>query len=131
MTRELFVEESGPANLKAIFEDNGRVGYAYILIDGEIKGDVWLYNHGAAPTLPEWENPELAPFKNPLEFAITFSAPPSRETDIAIKWERQSDASVKALVYIRGKLLGVLRVGAKPGWAKLAKKDGPLAKVLP
>jgi hypothetical protein len=42
MTRELFVEESGPANLKAIFEDNGRVGYAYILIDGEIKGDVWL-----------------------------------------------------------------------------------------
>jgi hypothetical protein len=31
---------------------------------------------------------------------------------------------------IFGKIFGVLQDGAKPGWARLAKKNGPLARIL-
>src|SRR5437879_1011930 len=34
-----------------LIEDNGRVGYAYLFdADGQICGDVWLYNRCSAPT---------------------------------------------------------------------------------
>lgn len=130
MPHDLFVQSNGPEELQAIFEDNGRVAYAYLLVNGEIEGDVWLYNHGEAPVQSEWENPDSAPFKNPLEFAHNLENPPSNEADVKIKWEEQKDAPAQAQVYIRGELFAVLKVGEKPGRSKLAKKDGPLAKML-
>ena len=130
MPYDIFVQSDGPEKLKAIFEDNGRVAYAYLLVNGEIAGDVWLYNHEEAPVQPEWNNPDAAPFKNPLEFAYSLDNPPSNEADVKIKWEEQKDAPAQVQVYIRGQLFGVLKVGMKPGWSKLAKKDGPLAKML-
>lgn len=33
-------------------------------------------------------------------------------------------------IYVRGILMAVMKSGSKSGWAKNAKKDGPLAKML-
>jgi hypothetical protein len=126
----MLLQSSGPGELSAIFEDNGRVAYAYVLANGEIEGDVWLYNHGEAPVRPEWNDADMAPFKNPFEFAHNMQNPPDNEANVKFQWEEEKDEFAHLRVYIRGELFGVLKVGSKPGWSKLAKKDGPLAKAL-
>ncbi len=115
-----------------LVEDNGRVGYAYLLgADGRICGDVWLYNRCLAPTKPEWDDREKAPFANPTHYinhTEEFS-PPTSAGDVSIEWERQNDHCV-VRVFVRLKLIAKLEDGTKPGWAVLAGRDGPLAKIL-
>lgn len=130
MSQDIYVQSNGLGELKAIFEDNGRVAYAYLLVNGKIEGDVWLYNRGEAPKEPEWNNRDLAPYRNPAEFALSLEHPADSESDIEIEWDHQNEEHPQVKIYVRRKLLGVLKMGTKPGWSKLAKKDGPLAKVL-
>ena len=115
-----------------IIEDDGKVCYAYLLDGaGTICGDVWLYNRRAAPVEPEWHDPRNAPFANPASFVdqnVIFS-PPATIDDITIDWGEESGAST-ARVFLFQRLFAILMDGAKPGWALLAGRDGPLANVL-
>ena len=113
-------------------DDDGRVGYAYLINDrGNICGDVWLYNRCQAPHHPEWDDPSRAPFANPSDYvrsSIMFSFPNS-SADIAVDWYLHGDRCL-ARIFINRTLVAVIENGVKPGWALLAKKDGPLAKIL-
>jgi hypothetical protein len=124
-----FVSEDGEFAL--VIEDDGRVGYAYLLdAHGHIRGDVWLYNRCLAPVEPEWDDIEKAPFANPMPYVNTdpFS-PPSSASDFSVEWERHGDHCT-ASVFLRLKLIAKVADGSKPGWAVLASRDGPLARVL-
>jgi hypothetical protein len=116
-----------------IVEDDGRVGYAYLLDDNrKICGDVWLYNRCPTPEQPQWHERDNAPFANPVPFVdrdMIFLLPDSA-TDMTVEWDVESDAAT-ARIYLDRELFAKLNDGSKPGWARLAAKDGPLARVLP
>jgi len=113
-----------------VVEDDDRVGYAYLLnADDQISGDVWLYNRCAAPQQPEWPDRDKAPFANPASFVGEGLPLPSSADDMSVEWDAQASICT-ARIFIQRKLAGVVMDGAKPGWAALARKDGPLAKVL-
>jgi hypothetical protein len=123
---------SNDRNRSVVIEDNGRVAYAYLLDhDKQICSDVWLYNRRPTPIEPEWHDREGAPYANPAPFVDDreiFALPRSGD-DFSVEWKRE-DSSYLARVHIRTTLAAVLADGHKPGWSVLAKKDGPLAKVL-
>lgn len=113
----------------AVFEDDGRVAYAYLLKGGDIIADVWLYNHGEPPDEPEWEDPTRMPFANPNGFASPKPFNPITDaSDISFKWNAGNPPTVK--IFIRGEPFAKLIPGSKPGWSKLAIRDGPLALTL-
>ena len=113
--------------------DDGRVCYAYFLSpSGEIIGDVWLYNRCAAPAYPEWTDRSGAPYANPQGYVQnppSFQLPQD-ETDVVVRWRRDEQGNRVADILARDVLIGRLGAGQKPGWARAAMKDGPLAKVL-
>lgn len=117
-----------------VLEEDGKVAYAYLLREGDIIGDVWLYNVNGAPGQPEWDDPDNAPFANPREFAGEKARPDldDPEKEISCEWIRSdgSDAVTAVLVKIKGTAVGRLEPNATPGWSAFAEKDGPLAKVL-
>jgi hypothetical protein len=39
-----------------VLEDDGRVAYAYLIIEGQMVGDVWLYNVSPAPDVVDWKD---------------------------------------------------------------------------
>jgi hypothetical protein len=114
-------------------EDDGRVCYAYFLSpDGEIVGDVWLYNRCEAPIEPEWTDRTKTPYANPRGYAQnqpSFQLPQD-ENDVVIRWWRNEQGIRLADVLVRDLLIGRLGAAQKPGWARAAIRDGPLAKVL-
>ena len=122
--------ESG---FSVIFDDDGRVAYAYLLNESEtIVSDVWLYNRCAPPSEPEWKTPEKIPFANPIGFAKDSKKfiPVNDISEVRVQWGISGDGAVKASVFIRDDLFASLVEGEKPGWSILAAKNGPLAKVL-
>lgn len=124
-----FVDPS--SGYSVVFDDDGRVAYAYLLnSDGTIVADVWLYNRCETPSKPEWPHRENMPFANPEAYSKDHTAHVnvSDITDVHIEWD--TGDSVGARVMIRNQLFAVLAEGTKPGWCCMAKKDGPLAKVL-
>ncbi len=123
--------ESGYA---LVFEDDGRVAYAYLLDPlGEIASDVWLYNRGPTPAEPEWQRRELAPYANPAGYCVLHEdfRPVDDIAEVAVEWGTADDGTVKADVYLRNELFGIVSQGVEPGWSRFALKDGPLANVLP
>ncbi|MEQ5777161.1 hypothetical protein J4E05_16685 [Thalassospira sp. NFXS8] len=115
-----------------VFDDDGRVAYAYLLNESEaIVSDVWLYNCCASPSEPEWKDPEKMPFANPVGFvkANEDFSPVKDISEIRVQWG-SSEGAVKANVFIHDELFAILVDGEKPGWSILATKNGPLAKVL-
>jgi hypothetical protein len=114
------------------FEDNGRVAYAYLLKNEEIISDVWLYNHGLPPSEPEWHSYENLPFVNPINFALNQEVAPAQSSnEILFKWnyiDKQQLISVE--IYLREMLCGILEPGLKPGYARFAVRDSPIAKVM-
>jgi hypothetical protein len=113
-------------------EDDGRVGYAYILdAQGKICGDVWLYNRAPAPPDFEQSDQEAGP-RNPAPYvnADVHFALPSSADDFSVDWMQQGSTAF-ARVFIRDRLAALLAKGTRPGWSALAKRDGPVAKVLP
>lgn len=115
-----------------IVEDNGRVAYAYLLnAAAAIVSDVWLYNHGIAPMFVDRSNVEDLPFRNTSEFACATALQPLRESsEFSVEWKRLPHQTIEARLSIRGELFAVLHQGVAPGWSRLARKSGPLAKVL-
>ena len=115
-----------------VVDDDGRVAYAYLLdANDRICGDVWLYNRCIAPDEPEWRTRDNAPFANPASYAADCEAFRLAETGagFSVEWVRE-DTGFIAKLFLRGELFAVLKEGETPGWARLAKKDGPLAKML-
>ena len=55
---------------------------------------------------------------------------PRDETDIVIRWRRDEQENELADILVDDLVIGRLGAGQKPGWARAAMKDGPLAKVL-
>jgi hypothetical protein len=129
-----FIREFASADGRkaVVVEDDGRVCYAYLLDgNGNICGDVWLYNRCPTPEEPEWHGRENAPFANPAPFvdrdAVFFV--PASAADMTVEWDVESDVTT-ARIYLDRELFAKLMDGAKPGWARLAAKDGPLARAL-
>lgn len=117
-----------------VFDDDGKVAYAYLLKGSDLIADVWLYNHGQPPVKPEWEDgSEGMPFRNPAAFVVAQPfIPVETPNEIEVRWlvsSQQPDA-ICADIYIRGKLHARLRPCDKPGMCVLAIKDGPIAKVF-
>ena len=115
---------------KVVVEDDGKVCYAYMLDeDGNICGDVWLYNRCQTPTEPEWHERENVPFANPASFSCQSSdfCPPRSAGEISGEWE--AGEFEVARIYLSNTYFAKLVQGAKPGWSLMAAKDGPLAQV--
>jgi hypothetical protein len=127
----LFEYPDDVGRFKVAVEDDDRVAYAYLLRDGRVVGDVWLYNRGLPPAAPEWHDRSKAPFANPRGFARAATVNPIRSVDdVRVEWIVERGELERAKVYLRGKLLALLAPGARPGWCRNAVKDGPLAKRL-
>ena len=126
-----FLDEN--SGFSVMFEDDGRVAYAYILDpDGNIVGDVWLYNRCAAPAEPEWHDKSQLPFANPASFVRGEARikPVSNVCDVSVQWKLMDDGQPRANILIRNHLAGVLSNGSKPGWSTQASRNGPLAKAF-
>lgn len=127
----LIEDDNGPTGYSGLFEDDGKVAYAYLLDDGRIVADVWLYNRAATPDSPEWRDRSKAPFLNPRGFTseVPF-VPPADESEVEFTWSSDAEGRTTVRVLIRGECHALLVPDSKPGWCKLAAKDGPLASVL-
>lgn len=128
----LLLEFAHPeTGLALVFDDDGRVAWAYLrTADGDVIADVWLYNHGPAPEEADWTNCTQVPFLNPSSLAHDLDQSPARTArDVTVKWTLDGELLL-ADIFLRGALLGRLSPGSQPGWATLAKEDGPCARVL-
>lgn len=115
------------------FDDNGKVAYAYLKTQNAVVGDVWLYNRGTTPSVPEWGDRNKAPFANPRGYAGKGGLLRRKvcEDDVSVEWYYEDDETTPvAYIYVFQDLYGVVGVGDKPGYARHALKNGPLAKVM-
>ena len=116
-----------------VIDDDGRVAYAYLRgADGAIVADVWLYNRCPAPAEPEWNARPAGPMANPQGFVRTDLQImlPESEADFAIDWQLQSASDPKVIIYLRDEVWATMAPGTRPGFCRLAKMDGPLARLL-
>ena len=117
-----------------LFEDDGKVAYAYLRDGMRIVSDVWIYNCGPAPEQPEWTLPDARlrlPFTNPAGFVREEARPVvTKASDIEAHWVREAGKLVAAELFIRGTRFARLKPGSQPGWSRLASRDGPNAKIL-
>ncbi len=113
------------------FEDDGKVAYAYLLMGETIIGDVWLYNRCPTPDSPEWKNKRNIPFANCREYMLEEGRMKKKvlPQDVIVDWEKEAEELV-AYVYIFEDLYGVIAENDKPGYARFALKDGPLARKM-
>ncbi|APZ95413.1 hypothetical protein [Fuerstiella marisgermanici] len=119
---------SPDGSVKLTVEDDGKVAYGYLKMDNRIVGDVWLYNRIQAPPKSEWANKANIPFANCEEFVLEGGTilRPVAPNEISAEWENGLDA----YVYVREDLFAVVGVGDKPGYARYAASDSPLARVM-
>lgn len=113
-------------------EDDGRVGYAYLIENEEIVGDLWLYNRAATPAKPEWSDPTLAPFLNPATFFDhrRVIQPLESAEDLDVRWYFKDGGVLDYVDLVAGDTIYArLSKGSKPGW-NAAAYDGPLARTL-
>lgn len=119
------------SNWSVVFEDDGKTAYAYLIKGNEIRADVWLYNHGSATTVPEWNDPEKLPFTNPAEYSRSLDRLPVRvREDFDCVWHFSGTDLVDVVLLFRGEVFARLTRDSKPGESLLAVKDGPLARKL-
>lgn len=121
---------SHKADQELLIDDDDRVCYAYLFdSDGSRLADVWLYNRVAAPNDFDDARHGLPP-RNPTAFVADTKFPlPTSPEEFSIQWWHEGD-TYHARVFIRDKLVAILAPGTIPGWSAMAKKDGPVAKVL-
>lgn len=116
-----------------VIDGNDRVVYAYLINkDEKIVGDVWLYNLCESPRIPEWTSRDSMPFANSVEYAKDLDSYLEliEVSKFIVQWERSVQDKVMAKILIENVLFAVLIEDEKPGYSILAKKNGPLAKVL-
>ncbi len=112
-----------------VFDDDGRVVYGYLKEGDKIVADIWLYNKCPTPQEPEWTDKPKLPCANPADYALENPHEPIESIDeVFVEWSEEEP--IVATVHIKGVRWAKLTPGAKPGWCVLARKDGPLAKVL-
>lgn len=109
-----------------VLEDDGVVAYAYLREQGHIRSDVWLYNVGESPAVPDWEGSATPPFRNPKPFARENDLGRISETRAVVRVWSEDGVQVS----IDGIVWAELERGAKPGRSRLAVRDGPLALVF-
>ena len=132
MSKSLMLDFESPCGRFVLtFEDDGKVAYAYLKNDDGIVGDVWLYNRCATPEQPEWKERKNIPFANCKGYMSEDGRIKKRvgSRDVLVDWEYENDEPV-AYVYLFEDLYGVVGVDDKPGYARFAVKDSPLARVM-
>lgn len=131
MTSFIANHESPCGRYTLTVEVDNKVAYAYLKQDDEIVGDVWLFNRCVAPQRTEWRDRNNLPFANCEGYMSERGhlTTPVHAGDIKVKWEYEAGAPW-AYVYVFEELFGVIGVGDKPGYARFAIKDGPLARVM-
>jgi hypothetical protein len=130
--QSLLLEFDSPCGRYALsFEDDGKVAYAYLKHDGEVVGDVWLYNRCPTPTSPEWKDRKKIPFANCVPYVRNGGRMTKAvlSKNVNVDWDDGANGPV-AYIYLFGDLYGVVGIGDKPGYARFAAKDGPLGKVM-
>lgn len=116
---------------KVIIDDDGKTGYAYLIVDEEMVSDVWLYNVGLPPQIPEWADWDNLPFANSVEFTLQEHFDSIHDaTEISLRWEVGQGGFWQVYISLRGVEHAILRPGAKPGWCRLAVKESPIARPL-
>lgn len=125
-SNECLLRFNGDEGQALVVEDDGRVAYAYLMVDERVAGDVWLYNRVATPTSIDWRNKEELPFLNPEKYALESNGfTIDSSSDCSCQWTpNQVDLLVGGVWVAR------LKVGAKPGWSFLARIPGPLARPI-
>jgi hypothetical protein len=115
---------------KIVVEDDDRVAYAYLLHEGRIVADVWLYNRTPAPQRPPWQEPKgQMPFLNSAHHVHVGGSVRSPTPDaISVLWPDGTQSDLSITVCIDNDPIAWLAPGAKPGWSALVKRDGPLAR---
>ena len=113
------------------FEDNGKVAYAYLKEGNSIVGDVWLYNRCSTPEDPEWKDRGNMPFANSKGYMNENGKIDSviGVDDVLVDWQEEDQGPV-AYIYLFEELCGVVGINDKPGYARFAVKDSPIAKVM-
>lgn len=113
-----------------VVEDDDRVAYAYLLHNGRIAADVWLYNRVPSPQQPPWRQPRgEMPFLNSAHHVNDNDAVRSPAPDaVSVSWTDPTDPEPQITVSLDNQPIAWLAPGTKPGWSALAKRDGPLAK---
>jgi hypothetical protein len=114
-----------------VFEDDGKVAYAYLKEAGAIVGDLWLYNRCLTPQDPGWHDRTRIPFALSRDFVADGArlTRPVGSADVRVKWHYEGDVPV-AYIYVFEDLLGVVGHGDKPGYARHAVVDSRLARVM-
>ncbi len=104
----------------------GCVAYAYLIVGGELLGDVWLYNVGGDPQTVDFKRRDEMPFRNPARFCASPSLPRlGATTELRCEWDARGVVlSVDGVPWAR------LDAGSKPGWSRGAAVAGPLAKPM-
>lgn len=112
-----------------VLEDDDQVGYAYLLVDDQIVGDVWLYNVRKPPEVAPWKTEPRPgmPLQNPAQLSRSGCFVPRLTPDAVV--ELAWDAS-GVDVTIFGVHSARLEAGKKPGWSRQAAEDGPLALAI-
>jgi hypothetical protein len=127
---DLMIEsQASDGKTTALFEDNGKVAYCYIIEDGKIISDVWLYNRETAPLSKPWKFGVPPPYLNPIAYSEKINRLPKENEDVQIEWDIK-DGTPIAVMSIFGEKFGYLSSLTKPGFARLALKDGPLARTM-
>jgi hypothetical protein len=118
--------------MSAIFEQDGRVAYAYLLEQEEFISDVWLYNVDYTPQKPEWKDRLCEmPFRNSIQYVSSpVFKPVIDSNEVHVNWIENNDGNIILNIFVRGELMGILHKGCKPGWSKIASLDSPIAKAI-
>lgn len=118
-----------------VVEEDENVCYAYLLLEGAVVFDAWAYNRTPAPLLASWKpSDRKMPSVNSAEYVngtgVLDEVQPNR---LSVSWpiDIDSDPSAEVVVCVDGDPIVWLAFGAKPGWAALAVRDGPLARKRP
>jgi len=131
MSELMAIVKDPKSEYAVVFEDNGRVAYAYLRQEGKIVSDVWLYNRVETPSQPDWTDRSKMPFLNPQGFTTDDQPPlPSRPEDVTARWVQDGDRLEAVEVFLKGQLWAKLAPGVKPGWSRGAARVGPLAQPL-
>jgi hypothetical protein len=122
---------SDNSTFSIIIEDDGRGCYGYLLEEGKIIADVWLYNTQETPEDMPWSEAFPLPFLNQKSYVDQKRMLKIEdENDAQVEWSFDGMNLRYADIYIREELIARLNCYAKPGWSTRVLKDGPLALLL-